>query len=280
MTGSGKNLRFENASNFVGKELGVSSWHVVDQNMINQFAAAPATPVDSRRREAGEIGRSPFGGPVAHGYLSLALIAPLSMEIGVVPEDAAAAFNYGIDKVRFLAPVKAGSKVRLNVYLMDFTPRDDKQVSMKTRNTLEIEGEAKPALIAETLASWWPPALFREGSRGSAGGKAAGRDPRLPGQTETASDDQAAAQPWLSIRLIGLRGDDLVARRGRKAMITNQPAAAAASWMNFVGGLAKIVSGQADEKPDPRDKRFADPAWTKSKVHARSGRPTPLSVRR
>ena len=95
---------------------------------------------------------SSFGDPVAHGYLSLALIAPLSMEIGVVPEDAAAAFNYGIDKVRLLAPVKAGTKVRLEVTLMDFAPRDDKQVLMKTRNTLEIEGEAKPALIAETLA--------------------------------------------------------------------------------------------------------------------------------
>ncbi len=144
-------LTFDNGSDFVGKELGVSSWHVVDQNMINQFAACTGdnqwihVDVERANRE------SPFGGTVAHGYLSLALVAPLSMEIGVFPEDAAATFNYGIDKVRFLAPVKAGSKVRLKVTLMDFTPRDDKQVLMKTRTTLEIEGEAKPALIAETL---------------------------------------------------------------------------------------------------------------------------------
>jgi len=144
-------LTFDNGSDFVGKELGASSWHVVDQNMINQFAACTGdnqwihVDVERANRE------SPFGGPVAHGYLSLALVAPLSMEIGVFPEDAAATFNYGVDKVRFLAPVKAGSKVRLKVTLMDFTPRGDKQVLMKTRNTLEIEGEAKPALIAETL---------------------------------------------------------------------------------------------------------------------------------
>jgi acyl dehydratase len=149
---SGQKLTFENAASLVGKELGVSSWHVVDQNMINQFAACTGdhqwihVDVERANRE------SPFGGPVAHGFLSLALIAPLSMEVGVVPEGALAAFNYGIDKVRFLAPVKAGSKVRLKVTLMDFAPRDDEQAVIKTNNTLEIEGAAKPALVAETLA--------------------------------------------------------------------------------------------------------------------------------
>src|SRR5271165_2926485 len=149
---SGQKLTLENASGFVGKELGVSSWHVVDQNMINQFAACTGDnqwihiDVERANRE------SPFGAPVAHGYLSLALIAPLSMEIGVIPEGAVAAFNYGIDKVRFLSPVKAGARVRLKVTLMEFAPRDEKQAVMKTANTLEIEGLAKPALIAETLA--------------------------------------------------------------------------------------------------------------------------------
>ena len=145
-------LTLENASDFVGKDLGESSWHVVDQTMIDQFAECTGdnqwihVDVERANRE------SPFGGPVAHGYLSLALIAPLSMEIGVIPQGAVAAFNYGIDKVRFLAPVKAGSKVRLKVTLVELQPRGNKQALMKTRNTLEIEGDAKPALIAETLA--------------------------------------------------------------------------------------------------------------------------------
>jgi len=149
---SGQELTLENASEFVGKELGVSGWRVVDQKMIDQFAACTGdnqwihVDVERANRE------SPFGGPVAHGYLSLALIAPLSMEIGVIPQGAVAAFNYGVDKVRFLAPVKAGSKVRLKVTLLELQPRDSKQALMKTRNILEIEGEAKPALIAETIA--------------------------------------------------------------------------------------------------------------------------------
>jgi acyl dehydratase len=77
--------------------------------------------------------------------------ATLQMEIGAVPTDAAAAFNYGLDKVRFLAPVKAGARVRLRVALIN-VERKGGGVVLKTSNTLEIEGSDKPALIAESLA--------------------------------------------------------------------------------------------------------------------------------
>src|SRR5208337_2690973 len=93
---------------FVGRDLGVSDWLAVDQDRIDQFAACTGdrqwihVDVDRARRE------SPFGGPIAHGYLTLSLIGPLSLDVGVVPADAAAGFNYGLDKVRFLAPVPAG----------------------------------------------------------------------------------------------------------------------------------------------------------------------------
>ena len=146
------NLTLSNISDFVGRELGVSSWTTVDQSQINQFADCTGdhqwihVDVDRAKRE------SPFGSPVAHGYLTLALIAPLSMEVGVLPKDAAAGFNYGIDKVRFLAPVKAGARVRLRVTLVGVEPKDGGQLVLKTKNTLEIEGSDKPALIAETLA--------------------------------------------------------------------------------------------------------------------------------
>jgi acyl dehydratase len=88
----------------VGKELGVSSWVTVDQSRINQFAECSGdrqwihVDVERAKRE------SPYRAPIAHGYLTLALVAPLQMEIGAVPTDAGAAFNYGLDKVRFLAP--------------------------------------------------------------------------------------------------------------------------------------------------------------------------------
>jgi acyl dehydratase len=136
---------------FVGKEVGVSSWVTVDQTRIDQFAECSGdrqwihVDVERAKRE------SPYRAPIAHGYLTLSLVAPLQMEIGAVPTDAGAAFNYGLDKVRFLAPVKAGARVRLRVALIDVEKKGG-GVVLKTSNTLEIEGSDKPALIAESLA--------------------------------------------------------------------------------------------------------------------------------
>jgi acyl dehydratase len=136
----------------IGRELGVSDWVTIDQSRIDTFADCTCdhqwihVDVERAKRE------SPFRGPIAHGYLILSMVAPLSMEIGIVPKDAAAGLNYGIDKVRFLAPVPAGARVRLRVVIIGVEPREGGQAIMKTQNTLEIEGLQKPALIAETLA--------------------------------------------------------------------------------------------------------------------------------
>jgi len=136
---------------YVGKELGVSNWVTVDQARIDQFAECSGDRqwihVDVARAKR----ESPYRAPIAHGYLTLALVAPLQMEIGAVPADSAAAFNYGLDKVRFLAPVKAGDRVRLRVALVNVEQKGG-GVVLKTSNTLEIEGSDKPALIAESLA--------------------------------------------------------------------------------------------------------------------------------
>jgi acyl dehydratase len=173
----------------IGQELGLSDWVAMDQQRIDAFAACTGdhqwihVDVERAKRE------SPFRGTVAHGYLTLAMVAPLAMQIGVIPKDAAAGLNYGvdkarflsavpagarvrlrvvligveptdaaaglnygIDKVRFLAPVPAGARVRLRVVLAGIEPREGGQVIMKTQNTLEVEGSERPALIAETLA--------------------------------------------------------------------------------------------------------------------------------
>jgi acyl dehydratase len=146
------NLTLADLGERIGQELGLSDWVAIDQARIDAFAACTGdhqwihVDVERAKRE------SPFRAPVAHGYLMLAMVAPLSMQVGVIPKDAAAALNYGIDKVRFLAPVPAGARVRLRVVLAGIEPRDGGQVIMKTRNTLEVEGSEKPALIAETLA--------------------------------------------------------------------------------------------------------------------------------
>jgi acyl dehydratase len=145
------NFTLSELPQYVGKELGVSNWVTVDQARIDQFAECSGDRqwihVDVARAKR----ESPYRAPIAHGYLTLALVAPLQMEIGAVPADSAAAFNYGLDKVRFLAPVKAGDRVRLRVTLVNVEQKGGGAV-LKTSNTLEIEGSDKPALIAESLA--------------------------------------------------------------------------------------------------------------------------------
>jgi acyl dehydratase len=156
------NLTLAGLGKRVGQELGLSDWVTIDQARIDTFASCTGdrqwihVDVERSKRE------SPFRGPVAHGYLTLAMVAPLAMEIGVIPTDAAAGLNYGIDKVRFLAPVPAGARVRLRVVLAGIEPREGGQVIMRTQNMLEVEGAQKPALIAETLSLLIPAAGARQ----------------------------------------------------------------------------------------------------------------------
>lgn len=145
-------LTFDTMGARTGEVLGTSDWHEITQEDVNAFADCTLdrqwihVEPERARKE------SPFGGPVAHGYLTLSLIGGLSLGLGIVPKGTAAALNYGLDKVRFLAPVPVGAKVRLHVKLMSFERKDNGQYLMKVENTIEIEGGDKPALIAETLA--------------------------------------------------------------------------------------------------------------------------------
>lgn len=149
-------LTYATMPSMIGRELGVSSWVTVDQQMIDQFAETTRdrqwihVDVERAKRE------SPFKAPIAHGFLTLSLVASMSYEIGAVPEGTAAIFNYGLDKVRFLAPVKAGSRVRMRSTLVSFEEKGPGQYLMKTDNVVEIEGEEKPALIAEALVMFVP----------------------------------------------------------------------------------------------------------------------------
>ena len=145
------NYDMTTAAQFVGRELGGSDWVAVGQDRIEQFAACTGdrqwihVDVERARREG------PFGGPVAHGYLSLSLVAAMVMELGVVPPDAATVLNYGLDKVRFIAPVKAGARVRMRASLAAAEPQSGGRMLIKLQCTLEIEGETKPALVADVL---------------------------------------------------------------------------------------------------------------------------------
>ena len=138
-------------ADFVGKCLGTTAWESIDQSQINAFADCTGdrqwihVDLERVRRE------SPFGVPVAHGFLTLSLLAKFGDVLGVVPVDAKAAFNYGLDKVRFITPVRVGARVRCEVTLLEAREQGPQRWLIKTRNTVEVEGESKPALIAELL---------------------------------------------------------------------------------------------------------------------------------
>jgi acyl dehydratase len=139
-------------ADFVGQELGVSDWITVDQQRIDDFAACTGdnqwihVDVERARRE------SPFGATIAHGFLTLSLLPLMQYQVGTRPDGVVAALNYGTDKVRFITPVKSGARIRDHITLVGAEDRGGGRVLMTTRHVVEIEGEEKPALVADTLA--------------------------------------------------------------------------------------------------------------------------------
>ena len=137
----------------VGADLGTSEWITVDQARIDGFADATGDHqwihVDPERAAGG-----PFGGTIAHGYLSLSLLAPLMFELLHV-ESTALVINAGSDRVRFITPVRAGSRVRGTASIAG-AERVPLGVRVRIGMTLEIEGADKPALVAETLTVFVP----------------------------------------------------------------------------------------------------------------------------
>ncbi len=135
----------------VGEELGVSEWIEVTQDRINQFAKATGDNqwihVDIDRANA----ESPFGGPIAHGYLTLSLLPMLSWQIYEI-KGAVMGINYGSNKVRFINPVKVGTRLRLRASLLSAEALPNGSLQMIIDQTIEIEGQDKPALVAETVS--------------------------------------------------------------------------------------------------------------------------------
>jgi acyl dehydratase len=136
-------------SSYTGKELGVSDWVEVTQDRVNTFADATGDHqwihVDVERAKA----ESPFGGPIAHGYLTLSLLIPMWSQVLVVT-DAAMGVNYGLNKVRFPAPVPVGSKLRLTATLAGVEEiKGGVQVTVSA--VVEREGGDKPVCIAEPV---------------------------------------------------------------------------------------------------------------------------------
>jgi len=131
-----------------GEELGTSEWVTVDQERVDRFAEATGDHqwihVDVERAKDG-----PFGGTIAHGYLTLSLVPWLGSTVFSL-ETPGAKLNYGVNKVRFPNPVKVGSRIRSTVTVGDVTDLPAGK-QLVTRYTIEIEGEDKPACVAETV---------------------------------------------------------------------------------------------------------------------------------
>jgi acyl dehydratase len=132
----------------VGQTLGVSDWLVVEQSRIDQFAVATGDMqwihVDPQRAAAG-----PFGAPVAHGFLTLSLMAVM-FDSAFVIDDVRMGLNYGLNRVRFPAPVRAGSRLRGHFKLQRYEPLEG-GAQLTVEVTMELEGSDKPACVAESV---------------------------------------------------------------------------------------------------------------------------------
>jgi acyl dehydratase len=134
----------------IGMEIGVSSWLTVGQGRIDAFADA----TEDRQfihTDPAAAAETPFGGTIAHGFLTLSLLSHMGAESMLIPDGLKMAVNYGLDRVRFLAPVKSGKRVRGRFTLDSVEEKAPGQVLMRHTVTVEIEGEEKPALTAQWL---------------------------------------------------------------------------------------------------------------------------------
>jgi acyl dehydratase len=137
---------------FVGHDFGTSAPIKVDQVRINTFADITGDHqwihVDVEKAKK----HSPFGGPVAHGFLTLSLMAAAVASAGVVPADAQGVLNYGLDKIRFIAPVPAGAKITAAFKLAGVEDKGDKRQLIRIETTVSVERSDKPAIVGEVLA--------------------------------------------------------------------------------------------------------------------------------
>lgn len=144
-------LPLEEAKQAVGQEIGVSPWRTVSQEMIDKFADATDDHqfihVDPVRAAA----ETPFGGTIAHGFLSLSLLSAMAYETVRPLAGAGMGVNYGFDKIRFIAPVKSGVRIRTRFILAELIARPSGWVHVNYDVTVEIEGAPKPALTARWL---------------------------------------------------------------------------------------------------------------------------------
>ena len=134
----------------LGQEIGVSGWLTMDQQRIDEFAES----TEDRQFihiDPQAAAQTPFGTTIAHGFLSLSMLSRMAADVMLVPDTTRMAVNYGLDRVRFIAPVKSGKRIRGRFRLDSIDEKAPGQLLFRHTVTVEIEGEEKPALTAEWL---------------------------------------------------------------------------------------------------------------------------------
>lgn len=139
----------------VGRELGVTDWLEVRQDLVNGFGVS-TLDLDWMHIDPERAAReSPFSGPIAFGFWTLSMLTYFSHNLGMWPGDAAIGLNYGLDRVRWINPVKIGARIRMRCTLRAFELREDGGYLIRTSNIVELE-DGRPALAAEWLGVFYP----------------------------------------------------------------------------------------------------------------------------
>jgi len=140
------------AAEWVGREVGLSDWIEISQQQVDQFANTTGDQQFIHIDPARAAAETPFGGTIAHGFLTLSLLSQLGADAAMLRFDnTRMMINYGLDRVRFINPVRVGARIRARFELLSAEQKSPGQMLLKHRATVEIEGEEKPAMIAEWL---------------------------------------------------------------------------------------------------------------------------------
>jgi acyl dehydratase len=147
-------MSLDEMKTYIGKEIGVSDWFTLDQERINKFADVTEDHMFLHVKP--EMAKAtPFGGTIAHGLLTLSMVPVMAYQAMPGMSGTKMGVNYGYNKVRFMAPVKSGKRVRGHFVLKGLEPQSGGRMQILQDVTVEIEGEEKPALIAEWVTMVW-----------------------------------------------------------------------------------------------------------------------------
>ncbi len=154
MKGPNKTMSLEEVQGYVGKEIGVSDWFEMDQNRISAFADITEDHM-FLHVDPEAAAQTPFGGTIAHGLLTLSMMPVMAYQAVPGISGTRMGVNYGYNRIRFMAPVKSGKRIRGRFVVKSVEPKDGGRMEINHEATIEIEGEDKPALVGEWLTMVW-----------------------------------------------------------------------------------------------------------------------------